>query len=375
MAKYPGSETWYLYRGAPPEFKGIESLPEDERNTIALAAAKTLAFRDYPEGMTPAQWADYLEKKWHNWIPEETGIKKWSAELLHSLSETRLLTTPEVFPYLIEGLRHPSGSVYSPCWQALSLLTQHRSGWRTFHEAYGTNALAMRQQCLTWWQEWWAENKNKSPIFDRAIEERTRHAFWRVTKELEKLKTEFPELAFYQAPRFYQAPEERKGSAWTFSVDDFQDIGAFAGKLTTRADAVSAFLYRKLSAKTRQALEKYQGARSDTGPLQEALAHDLNLITKGELIYNAHRFARVTTLSETKELLARRPQGEDLIRLNRLLLEEAYPREISRDRSYVRFDYGNPLFTLFYVTGNVCALEPGARPASLPRQSPDHSRA
>lgn len=233
MAKYPGSETWYLYRGAPPEFKGIESLPEDERNTIALAAAKTLAFRDYPEGMTPAQWADYLEKKWHNWIPEETGIKKWSAELLHSLSETRLLTTPEVFPYLIEGLRHPSGSVYSPCWQALSLLTQHRSGWRTFHEAYGTNALAMRQQCLTWWQEWWAENKNKSPIFDRAIEERTRHAFWRVTKELEKLKTEFPELAFYQAPRFYQAPEERKGSAWTFSVDDFQDIGAFAGKLTT----------------------------------------------------------------------------------------------------------------------------------------------
>ena len=38
---------------------------------------------------------------------------------------------------------------------------------------------------------------------------------------------------------------------------------------------------------------------------------------------------------ETQRLIAQNPQGEGLIRLNRLLLEEAYPREMALSQSLV----------------------------------------
>ena len=62
--------------------------------------------------------------------------------------------------------------------------------------------------------------------------------------------------------------------------------------------------------------------------VEAALIEDLNKIITGQLIYEPGRFAGINLRPQTKELLARVEQDEDIARLNRLLLEDTYPREI-----------------------------------------------
>jgi len=46
-------------------------------------------------------------------------------------------------------------------------------------------------------------------------------------------------------------------------------------------------------------------------------------------IYDQERFSEVDLSPQTRGLLSRDPQGEELARLNRLLLEDAYPKEFT----------------------------------------------
>jgi hypothetical protein len=59
------------------------------------------------------------------------------------------------------------------------------------------------------------------------------------------------------------------------------------------------------------------------------LAHALNLLICRESIYNAERFEGIKLRWETKKLNKQNPAKETLMRLNRLLLEDAYPGEIA----------------------------------------------
>ena len=63
---------------------------------------------------------------------------------------------------------------------------------------------------------------------------------------------------------------------------------------------------------------------------RDALVDYLNTLLKGSSLYQAERFKGVQLSEETKKLIEREPQGEDLIRLNRMLLEDAYPHEIAK---------------------------------------------
>src|SRR4029453_19256334 len=63
-----------------------------------------------------------------------------------------------------------------------------------------------------------------------------------------------------------------------------------------------------------------------------ALVQALDNILKGVLIYETVRFAGVALSPETLALRSQNPKGKDLIRLNRLLLEDAYPLEIAKSR-------------------------------------------
>jgi hypothetical protein len=64
--------------------------------------------------------------------------------------------------------------------------------------------------------------------------------------------------------------------------------------------------------------------------LSKALVSDLNAVVCGPPLYEKDRFEKVDLSAETLELLKRSPEGEDLRRLNRLLLQDAYPTELSR---------------------------------------------
>jgi hopanoid biosynthesis associated RND transporter like protein HpnN len=119
-------------------------------------------------------------------------------------------------------------------------------------------------------------------------------------------------------------------SPLTFSTNDIIDLPSFAAKLKQPSDTVSADLRERLADATRQALTNYRGSGADPVPLLAALTNDLNRIVRGQTIFDTQRFSGVNLRPETRQLLARNPDGEDRVRLNRLLIEDAYPLEIAR---------------------------------------------
>jgi H+/Cl- antiporter ClcA/CBS domain-containing protein len=115
-----------------------------------------------------------------------------------------------------------------------------------------------------------------------------------------------------------------------FSAKDIANLDWFARMLKQPApeDEVSKYLAAQLAPATLNLLSNYTGS-ADT-KLQQALAADLNRVIQSGPIYEAQRFTNVTLKAKTLRLIQRKPQGLDLLRLNRKLLLEVYPLEMSR---------------------------------------------
>jgi hypothetical protein len=105
-----------------------------------------------------------------------------------------------------------------------------------------------------------------------------------------------------------------------------------------------------------------------------ALVRELNQVIAGPPIYDKARFANVVLRAETQQLVKQNPGGQQLARLNKLLLEDAYPAELAKSVStgwvvkdgamsstgagrgviYTAKDYGRYrlMFTMRHVSGN-----------------------
>lgn len=125
---------------------------------------------------------------------------------------------------------------------------------------------------------------------------------------------------------------------WKISCRHLIDLPSLSRKLNEKADPISCYLWAQLSTTTQHALGSFQPSNSDPidrRVLAESLGQDFDRIIRGQSIYDSQRFAQCALQATTLGLAAQNPQGDDLERLNRLLIEEAYPQEISKER--VRF--------------------------------------
>jgi nitrate/nitrite transporter NarK len=157
---------------------------------------------------------------------------------------------------------------------------------------------------------------------------------------------------------FFCAPSHQVSDAQTFSNGDITDLPSLAGQLKQPADAVSAFVKTNLSDATLAALANYEGVKSDPSPLQTNLFENLNALVRGASIYDAQRFAGIKLRPETQRLLDANRSGDDLPRLNRSLLDDAFPNEISRDGfGWSNTDFANltSFFTAFYAGMTIIA--------------------
>ena len=125
----------------------------------------------------------------------------------------------------------------------------------------------------------------------------------------------------------------------TFSVGDLKDASSFAAKLKARADGVSSYIRDRLKDSTRWYLEHWQGPKGVSDALQQSVIDDLNAIIGRSSIWDTSRFSKLNIRQETSDLLKRDPHGEDLAWLNRLLLEDAYPLELSRSAQIQKTKY------------------------------------
>ncbi|MDR3460488.1 MAG: MFS transporter [Verrucomicrobiae bacterium] len=148
---------------------------------------------------------------------------------------------------------------------------------------------------------------------------------------------------------------ETSASFSAFTANDV-NLTEFAAKLNQPADAVTAYLKTNLSAPTLAALAKYSAAAPL--PLQTNLISDLNTLITNQTVYDPQRFAGVTLRPETQKLLALIQPGDGLPHLNRVLLDDAYPREISRGGfGWSNTDFANltSFFTAFYAGMTIIA--------------------
>lgn len=119
-----------------------------------------------------------------------------------------------------------------------------------------------------------------------------------------------------------------ENSATSLSGGGITDQTAFVEKIAHGSDAVSTFLQGQLESSVKEALATYSDATGKAAI--SALVKNINQILSGPSIYDRTRFSNIVLRPETAELLKQNPHGQQLARLNKLLLEDAYPAELAK---------------------------------------------
>ena len=119
----------------------------------------------------------------------------------------------------------------------------------------------------------------------------------------------------------------RTGTSW-FKPDQISNAQDLAARLRQggHQDSLSKYLYGKLSRET-QALVDGQG---DQRALRRALAEDFNVILKEGTLYDEERFKGIELPPLIAEAMKQENIPATMIRLNRRMLEEAYPGDVAR---------------------------------------------
>ena len=116
-----------------------------------------------------------------------------------------------------------------------------------------------------------------------------------------------------------------------FSYGDFTDMDRLANKLKYAEDPLFKFIRTRLSKNTRRLLAAYDGSKLQGRALKKVLIVEFNKLISYPDLYSPERFSHVRLAEKTRNLLNQHPKGSALIRLNRMLLEDACPNEITRN--------------------------------------------
>lgn len=185
-----------------------------------------------------------------------------------------------------------------------------------------------------------------------------------------------------------------ENSATSLSSAGIVDPEKFVARLANAADPVSLFLRGRLEDSLKGDLAAWSASGANAKTVLAALVKDLNQVVGGPSIYDKARFGGVALRPETRKLLQQNPSDQQLARLNKLLLEDAYPAELAKSATtgwivkdgamastgvgrgviYTARDYGRfrLMFTMRHVSGNpdhqACVLifctrpQPGGKP-------------
>ncbi len=121
-----------------------------------------------------------------------------------------------------------------------------------------------------------------------------------------------------------------ENSATSLASGGITDPASFAAKLTAGTDAISEYLRGRLQSSVKSDLAAYSTSSANAKAVISALVKDLNQVISGPPIYDKARFSSTLLRPETVQLLKQNPGSQQLARLNKVLLEDAYPAELAR---------------------------------------------
>ena len=121
----------------------------------------------------------------------------------------------------------------------------------------------------------------------------------------------------------------------TFAADDISsnNLPGIIERWRGRADPVSTLLWQGMSNSEQLLLMNYKPLEPSSKQAQELVIAVLNKLIAGPCLYETARFKGILLGAETIVHLQHSTTGANLPHLNRLLLEDAFPVELARDRS------------------------------------------
>jgi MFS family permease len=137
--------------------------------------------------------------------------------------------------------------------------------------------------------------------------------------------------------RIIGEPSIYESASSPFSVDEIKDLSKLVNRLRNRSDAVSSFLWQKLSKQEQLLLANYQPSAPSSKQVQDSVVQALNRVIGEPSIYEPERFKGILLASETAGLMQQSQKDANLMRLNRLLLEDAFPLELAKNHETNRF--------------------------------------
>ncbi len=143
-----------------------------------------------------------------------------------------------------------------------------------------------------------------------------------------ELTARFPELNYTYDGLIYNYPFSPR-----FAPDHIRSMPGFATRMAkpTPKDEVSRFIAKNISDGARKLLSSVSSGGPASDAQKSVLVDELNDFVDGESLYAEERFKNVRLLPATEALVTRDFLGKkEVARLNRYLLEDAFPDEFER---------------------------------------------
>ncbi|NQT92941.1 MAG: carbohydrate ABC transporter permease [Lentisphaerae bacterium] len=161
-------------------------------------------------------------------------------------------------------------------------------------------------------------------------------------------------------------------TAGSFAMRDIRHANSLAAAWKRAEDQVSRYLVSSLPGETKRLLAAHDNRHPPAAGLKTAILAALNNVLSDPGLYADDRFSQVALRPETRETAGRGPTGTALERSNRELLEQVYPYEIVRSRTFTGANYPetcrNPSFLRSYwnsIVVSVCDVVFGVLVCSL----------
>ena len=167
----------------------------------------------------------------------------------------------------------------------------------------------------------------------------------------------------------------KEGSKWVevrtaFAGSDFKDVSSLAARWSAPGDPLSSFLATNLSSSTLQTLAHLKDGSASETSAQVAMMQDLNSLILKQNLYSPERFTGIALQETTRQLLEQDAKVRNEARLNRLLLADAYPKELAYRDGVIGFT--NQFAATLASFGFICFLLGRVTGAALLRKVSAH---
>jgi hypothetical protein len=116
---------------------------------------------------------------------------------------------------------------------------------------------------------------------------------------------------------------------WLLDRGQLRDAGKLVAKLHFAGDQLCSYLKSRFSPALQAALDAANDPEGAADGVLPLLIEELNRLLPQPDFYSAGHFSQVRLSEQTRTLLSRRLEGDDRVRVHRLVLEEAFPAHVA----------------------------------------------